>query len=215
VERIAALVGLVFMIGVVGAHAGDHSNLPEPGNTPVSPLFGLEKAQESVGLALTFNKEKKAHKKLHMAQERLSEAEKLSDNNDSKNAEKAVKMHSKAMENAEKAVKALPEDKREEAGKQLNESRQDSMAVLQDLKQKLPESAMKGINTAIDAHESAVSPDRRPQDPGQPQRPNSPNDTTDSQNQSPGQYGEDQVNQTESPEDNQTSDQNFDEPPAS
>jgi hypothetical protein len=149
---LATSVSLIFLLGAVSANSGDHSELPEPGTTPGSPFFGLEQAQESISLALTFNKEKKATKKLHIAQERLSEAKKLSDNNDSKNAEKAVQMHTEAMENAEKAVQRISEDKRVNASQELESARNRSFSVLQNLKQKLPESAMKGIDTAIQAH---------------------------------------------------------------
>lgn len=162
-------VCLVFMAGAVGAHYGHGSNvsesenvdaptqnnveLPEPGTTPGSPFFGLEQAQESIGLALTFNSEKKAHKRLQMAQERLSEAKKLSEDNDSTNAEKAVQMHSSAMERADQAVQNLPEDRRGNASQELNNTRSQSISVLEDLKQRLPESAMNGIETAIKAHQ--------------------------------------------------------------
>jgi len=151
-KKLVASVCLVFMIGAVGAYAGNHSQLPEPGTTPASPFFGLEQAQESISLALTFNSEKKANKRLRIAQERLSEAKKLSESNDSENAEKAIRMHSRTMERASQNIQDLPEDRRANATRELNRTRNRSVSVLQDLKQRLPESAMKGINTAIEAH---------------------------------------------------------------
>ncbi len=167
---LAASVSLIFLAGFVGAHAGDHSELPEPGTTPGSPFFGLEKAQESVSIALTFNPEKKAHKRMHIAQERLSEAQKLSEDNESSNAEKAVQMHARAMERASQAVQNLPENKRVNVSQELDSTRNQSVSVLQDLKQRLPESAMNGINTAIEAHRErgaeaaseGPGPDKRP-----------------------------------------------------
>lgn len=151
-KRLVVSVCLVFMAGAVGAFAGNYSELPEPGTTPASPFFGLEQAQESISLALTFNSEKKANKRLRISQERLSEAKKLSDSNDSENAEKAIQMHSRAMERAQRAVQNIPEDRRANATQELNRTRNRSVSILQDLKQRLPESAMKGINTAIEAH---------------------------------------------------------------
>jgi len=165
---LAVSVSLVFLAGFASSHAehpsdisgSDSVDLPEPGTTPVSPLFGLEKAQESISLTLTFNSEKKAEKRLHMAQERLSEAKKLSDDNDSTNAEKAVQMHSKAMERADQAVRNLSEDRRANASKELDNTLNQSISVLEDLKQRLPNSSMKGIETAIEAHQNRGSENR-------------------------------------------------------
>lgn len=145
------LVSIVFLIGFVSAHEGNHSELPDPGTTPGSPLFGLEQAQESISLALTFNSQDKAHKRLHQARERLSEAEHLTENNESSNAEKAIQMHSRAMERADQAVQNLPEERREKANQDLNATRNQSISVLTDLKQRLPDSASQGIETAIEA----------------------------------------------------------------
>lgn len=151
--RLAVIsVCFVLMLGTVGAHAGENLTLPDAGTTPSSPFFGLERAQETVSLALTFNKQKKAEKRLHMAEERLAEAEKLADRNSSRGMEKALRMHARAMENAERSLNGLPEEKRANLSQQRNNTRGKSLSVLQDLKDRLPESAMKGINTAIQAH---------------------------------------------------------------
>lgn len=154
---IAASVSIVFLAGFVGANAGNHSNLPEAGTTPGSPFFGLEQAQESIGLALTFNPEKKAHKRIQIAQERLSEAKKLSEDNDSMNAEKAIQIHSKAMERAEQAIQNVPEDRRSNPNQELKNTRNQSISVLQSLKQRLPEAAISGIDTALESHMSRLA----------------------------------------------------------
>lgn len=151
-KRLLASVFVVFMAVSVSAHGDTHTNLPEPGTAPGTALFGLEKAQESISLALTFNKEKKVKKRLKISEERLAEAKKLSTKNDSESAEKAVQMHTKAIENAEKAIQKLPEERKEELNEEVKRSREKSISTLEDLKQKLPESAMKGIDTAITAH---------------------------------------------------------------
>ena len=150
-KRLVSLVALVFLTGFVGAHDGSHSEFPEPGTTPASPLFGLEQAQESISLALTFNNERKAQKRIQFAKERLSEASHLTDNNDSANAEKAIKMHTEAMERAGQAIQNLPEEKRENVNQNLNATRNQSISVLSELRQRLPESAIQGIETAIEA----------------------------------------------------------------
>lgn len=167
------------MLGAVSAQTAYNEELPEPGTTPGSMMFGLERAQESISLALTFNKEKKVQKRIRMAQERLAEARKLSEANDSVNSAKAVEMHSKAMERADQAVRKLPEQKRMNAGKALNTTRNSSITVLEGLKKKLPENAMKGIDTAIEAHKNkgiGKVPDMN--------RPDDQNDNTTGRNNS-------------------------------
>ena len=87
-----------------------------------------------------------------MAQERLSEANKLSEVNDTENADKAIQMHTKAMQRAEQTVQNLPEERRANASQKLNSARNQSVSVLENLKQRIPESAMNGIDTALEAH---------------------------------------------------------------
>ena len=166
-RKLVAVLSVVLIASMVAAQAESQSNLPEPGTTPASPFFGLEQAQESISMALTFDKEKKAQKRLKIAQERLAEAKKLSDNNDTENAEKAVGLHNQALEKANRSIQELPADRRSGVEEEMNRTLGESVRVLEDLKQKLPESAMEGINTAIRAHKQRGL--------GQEGKPDSPN----------------------------------------
>lgn len=140
------------------AHGGSHEGLPEPGATPGSMMFGLERAQESVSLALTFNKKKKAQKKLNFAQKRLSEAKKLAEDNESERAGKAMEMYQEQFRSAQETADQLPEEAKRELGEDLNDTREVSVGMLKDLKERLPEEAMKGINRAIKAQEGERKP---------------------------------------------------------
>jgi DNA repair exonuclease SbcCD ATPase subunit len=70
----------VFILLLVPTIAiAQEEELPDAGTTPDSILYGLDKAFESISLALTFNKAAKAEKRLQMASERLSELKVMTD----------------------------------------------------------------------------------------------------------------------------------------
>lgn len=150
-RKLLLIVSALLIVSTASAHAGDHSELPDPGTTPDSIFFGLEQAQESVSLALTFNKQKKVEKRARLAEERLAEAKKLLDQNKTDPARKATLLHSNQMDKAIKAYNNLPESKRSELEDNMSSTRGKSMQVLNEIKDKVPEAAIKGLSTAIDA----------------------------------------------------------------
>ncbi|HCP08809.1 MAG TPA: hypothetical protein DIT25_03370 [Candidatus Moranbacteria bacterium] len=105
------LLALVFVfgfVGIVGAQEGQA--LPDPGITPDSPFYFLDKWGKGISLAFTFGTEAKAKKQLIIAQERLAEAEQMEEEGKTEAAEKAVeqygKMVSAAAENVAKAARS-------------------------------------------------------------------------------------------------------------
>jgi len=80
-----------------------------PGITPDSPLWIIDRASERISLALTFGAEAKAKKGLEIAQERLSEADKMIAENKLDSAEKATEAHKQIISNAQANIAALKE----------------------------------------------------------------------------------------------------------
>lgn len=88
--RYAARLALVALAAAAFVHMGaaqQQAELASPGQTPGSILYGLDRAAESVSLALTFSSEGKAQKKLQYAEERLSEARAVAEQGDTQAAE--------------------------------------------------------------------------------------------------------------------------------
>jgi len=71
------------------------------GITPDSPFYGIDVAMDNIGLMFTFNNEKKAEKKLQIADERLKEAEMMAATNNIEAMEKARLNHEKMLQSAE------------------------------------------------------------------------------------------------------------------
>jgi Domain of unknown function (DUF5667) len=77
-----------FFIG--GTVAAQDEELPNPGITPDSPFYFLDKFTKSVGMFFTFGDEAKANKALHYAEERLSEAQAMALKNKFREMERAA-----------------------------------------------------------------------------------------------------------------------------
>lgn len=87
------------------------------GITPDSPFYGIDVAMDNIGLMFTFNKEKRAEKKLQIADERLKEAEMMAAANNIEAMEKARMNHENMIQSAEKDREAIGAGDGTEAGK--------------------------------------------------------------------------------------------------
>ena len=89
------------------AEDSDAEDASEAGITPDSPFYGLDVAMDNVGLMLTFNKAKKAEKKLQIANERLKEAKMMGLGNNLDAMEKAKIRHDEMLLSAEDDIDAI------------------------------------------------------------------------------------------------------------
>ncbi len=89
------------------AEDSDAEDALEAGVTPDSPFYGLDVAMDNVGLMLTFNKAKKAEKKLQIANERLKEAKMMGLRNNLDAMEKARSRHDEMLLSAEDDIDAI------------------------------------------------------------------------------------------------------------
>lgn len=145
-KRLIPLFAALFMISVVLGHSGSHSNLPEAGKTPGDLLYGLEKAQESISLALTFDKEARAEKKMKFARERLSESVHLVENGNKEAAAKTAKRYTEMMKEVNRTAR---ETGNEELQEKVKQSMRNDREVLSALSETLPSQAQKSIQTAL------------------------------------------------------------------
>lgn len=94
-KKILSLL-LIVMIFAVPVSSQEETQLTKAGTTPDSLFYFLDTAMEKISLAMTFNANTKAEKRLEMAEERLSEVEEM-----------ALKGKIKAMTKAEEGHKKL------------------------------------------------------------------------------------------------------------
>lgn len=75
-------------------------DLPDAGISPDNPIHFLDRFFDNVGITFTFNKAAKAQRRLKVAEERLAEAKKLTENNDGR-AEQAIEFYQNQLQRAE------------------------------------------------------------------------------------------------------------------
>ncbi len=82
----------------------------DPGVTPDSFLWGLDKALDQLNLLLTFNEGEKATKGLEIARERLLEVKAMIEENKLEAAEKGKDAHGKTLVKVKESIASLEED---------------------------------------------------------------------------------------------------------
>lgn len=161
-RKISLIVALAIFIPLVLGQST--AELPEPGKTPGDLLYGLEKAQESISLAITFDREAKMEKKLRFADERLAESRHLAQKGDNQSAAKAAQRYSDIIEEVNATA---VETENEDVQRQISQHLENRQEVLNDLREKLPEQTQNGIENAIsrmpeNTSNSSDRPDRGP-----------------------------------------------------
>ncbi len=98
---------IVFIFPIVNAQ---QTVTQDPGITPDSFLWGLDKAFDQISLLLTTGDTDKAEKGLEIAEERLAEIRKMIEENKLEAAEKAKEAHGKTLLKVKNNVEDLEED---------------------------------------------------------------------------------------------------------
>jgi hypothetical protein len=147
---IAAFTALVLVTGAAAQPA--QQDLPSPGMTPANPFYFMEQASESMALAVARapvigSPELESKVRANQASERLAEARKLADMNQTEEVERSMERYRREM-NRSMALASRSED--ENLRKRLGNATSNQERVLEEVKQKVPEQAQKGIETAIE-----------------------------------------------------------------
>jgi hypothetical protein len=85
-----AILALTFCFGGVAYAQEAETTLPDPGTTPDSPFYFMDKWGKSLSLMFTFNVENKAQKALRYADERMAEIDAMMAKNKIKEATRAA-----------------------------------------------------------------------------------------------------------------------------
>ena len=97
---------IVFILPIANAQQPTE----DPGVTPDSFLWGLDKALDNLNLLLTFDKGGKAKKGIEIARERLLEVKSMVEENKLEAAEKAKEEHGKNLLKVKQNIKEIEED---------------------------------------------------------------------------------------------------------
>ncbi|MDZ4209875.1 MAG: DUF5667 domain-containing protein, partial [Candidatus Curtissbacteria bacterium] len=127
--------------------------LPDPGLTPDSHFYFLKSWKESIQLFFTFGEENKAKQFLHLADVRLAEYQKMIEKGKTEIAQKTLEKYEKQLNHAlDKAEQVKEKGKDVEKLKDtISEKILKHQEVLENILEKVPEEAKKGIEKALDA----------------------------------------------------------------
>ncbi len=141
IKRILVIVMSVLLLNFVYAH---EEKVVDPGITPDSFFWGLEKAIDNLNLLLTFNSAERARKGIEIARERLEEVKVMVKENKLDAAEKAKEEHSNLLNKVKESVQELENDNSTEEieeeieiEKELEEHEDDIEEVNTELKVKI------------------------------------------------------------------------------
>lgn len=144
--RPALAVGLVALVLVAGAGSA------AAGSVPGDPAFGLKRAVEEVRVALTFDDVERVRLLAEIADQRLSELERVASRDDK--APTASEEYALAVTRFRDAVDALqqaaPEDKSVLAQDVADAAREKHEIILERLRDRLPERAKDSVDRALE-----------------------------------------------------------------
>ncbi|MBS1266291.1 MAG: hypothetical protein MAG795_00258 [Candidatus Woesearchaeota archaeon] len=111
---------VVMLVALAVPVAAQEESTADPGTTPDSFLWGLERAIENIDLLLTFDVDEKIEKRLRYAEERLSEIEVMVDAGNVEAAQKAGKSHGEFLSDLKQEVRDVEDgDSEAELKKEL------------------------------------------------------------------------------------------------
>ncbi len=131
-------------LGVMVPMISAQEELENPGVTPDSPLWGLDRALEQIQLLLTIGSSSKAKIGLEIANERLAEIKEMIEENKLGAAEKAKENHGKALGKVKERIEGIEDEDSEEeikevieVEKELDEHEQEVEQISGELKIKI------------------------------------------------------------------------------
>ncbi len=151
------LIGCVLAstLFIGGAALAQDEELPDPGITPDSPFYFMDKLSKGLGMAFAFGDEAKARKALQYAEERLAEAQAMANKNRTRQAETAAEEYDSYMARVRQRVEeAVQQGAADNVTERVAAATSNHLAVLERLRERLPEAAQQGIDRAIAASEN-------------------------------------------------------------
>lgn len=161
-KAISLLIASVFLLSFGAGVLAQETELPDPGLTPDSPFYFLERIAEGIGTFFTFGDIKKAERYTALATERLAEASAMEEVGKLKLVEKMLERYGnqleKALSRAERADTKGEDTK--ELAKIVTENTYKHLIVLNKVLERVPEEAKPAIEQAmvvsVKGHEKAV-----------------------------------------------------------
>lgn len=140
------------LLCVNSAFAGEAITKVSPGVTPDNPLYAVDKLIENIKISLVSDADKEAELLLEIAQERLAEAQKMTDKEKIKYVNKLIDKYFDSIHKAEEKISEviLDEEKDEKIKENLSEKLESATEVNEDIKAVLDEEIKKKLDEKRD-----------------------------------------------------------------
>ena len=148
---ISLLITSVFLFSLGAGVLAQETELPDPGLTPDSPFYFLERITERIGTFFTFGDIKKAERHTVLATERLAEANAMREKGKSELVEKTLERYEYQLEKAlSRTEQAKTKGKNTvEVAKTITEATQKHLTVLEEILEEVPEEVKPAIEQAM------------------------------------------------------------------
>ena len=143
---------IVLSFVIAGCKALAEENLPDPGTLPDNTFYFLKTWKESIQTFFTFGAENKAKQFLHLAEVRLAEYQKMIEKSKTEIAEKTLEKYEQQLNHALEKTEEVKEKGKdvEKLAISISETTLKHQEVLENVLEKVPEEAKKGIENAIE-----------------------------------------------------------------
>ncbi|MFH1428106.1 MAG: DUF5667 domain-containing protein, partial [Patescibacteria group bacterium] len=164
-KKIILLITLLILVSFTVGVFAQETELPDPGLTPDSPFYFMERAVEAIGTFFTFGNLNKAERHTLLAAERLSEAKAVMEKEKPELVEKILARYENQLNNGiARAEKAMEEDedveKAAEVLAKVGKTTYIHLEILAEAYEKVSEEDKPAIEQAIKAsvkgHEKVV-----------------------------------------------------------
>ena len=168
--KIFALMVVGLLYSAAGAAQTSTASEIKPGLTPGNPLYAVETAAEKIEVqvaGIIGGKELKSKAIANNAKERLAEARKLADRNQSEKASEAIRRYSEGLNQSREMARDEGDRDLEE---KINNVSRKNQQTLEEVKKRVPEGAQEVIQKTM--NRSSKTPSEAGKNPGRPEKLN-------------------------------------------
>jgi len=162
VKILSAIIVLILLFSFGSGVFAQETELPNPGITPDSPFYFLERMFEGIGTFFTFGDLNKASRYADLAEERIAEVQAMMDKENPEAAQKALARYEFQLnQSLARAERAKNRGKKiEGVTEKVAEATMKHLSVLDKVLERVPEQAQEGIARAkevlMEGHNNAL-----------------------------------------------------------
>ena len=154
----AFLISLLLVSFIFSSIISAQTSLPDAGLLPDSSFYFLKSWKESIQLFFTFNAENKVKQYLHLAEVRLAEYQKMIEKGKTDIAEKTLSKYENQLNRALLKAEEIKQKGKDikDLSQQIETATFKHLDLVKENREKVPETARKGIETAIENSQKGI-----------------------------------------------------------